>query len=388
MTSVLRFHSSLTRDKFLCEFWQKKPVVLRNAIDPSRFNLEAEELAGLACEEEVESRLIKQLDKTDWQLMLGPLDESIFAELPDNNWTLLVQDVDKHIPEVHALLDAFDFLPDWRIDDIMISYATDNGGVGPHTDNYDVFLMQAQGQRRWRLSEHEYTDEDHIEDCPLRVLASFDTSEDWTLNPGDVLYLPPRVAHWGTAIGECMTWSLGLRGPSQLELSQAWLNHVSEKETENFFVDNLQPGRTSNTSITETEQALGLQLIRQTQPEDNYEYRRWFGAFVTEAKEDFEIQPTEHPQNAEQLHSVILKGSTLTRHPWARIATIKLNQSTHALCFQGQCIEIDDHYQNQLQSISKHRQINTDFIDQYPAKDFFWELLAETYNQGLFLFDE
>lgn len=204
MTLELTFRE-ISRERFLDEYWQKRPALLRQALPREVLALPPDELAGLACEPEVESRLVRQTGETDWALRHGPFDAEDFVDLPPSHWTLLVQDVDKHLPEVATLLEAFDFVPDWRLDDIMISYAVDGGGVGPHTDNYDVFLVQAAGTRRWRLSHREFTEKDLLDSCPLRVLREFPVDEDWLLEPGDVLYLPPKVGHWGTAVGECMT---------------------------------------------------------------------------------------------------------------------------------------------------------------------------------------
>jgi len=141
MRPTLCFTGEISLDDFIGTYWQRRPLLLRQAIDPGLLDLPAEELAGLACEEGVESRLIQLHAEADWSLQHGPFDDGAFAALPEANWTLLVQDVDKYVTQVADVLEAFDFLPDWRIDDIMISYAVDGGGVGPHTDNYDVFLI-------------------------------------------------------------------------------------------------------------------------------------------------------------------------------------------------------------------------------------------------------
>jgi 50S ribosomal protein L16 3-hydroxylase len=219
----------IDRDTFLRDYWQKQPLLMRGALDPGLFSVPPDELAGLACEPDIESRLVIEHGERHWTVEHGPLDEGRFALLPTSHWTLLVQDVDKHRDDVAALLDHFDFVPGWRIDDIMISYATDGGGVGPHTDSYDVFLMQAQGRRRWRISDADYSEDDLLPNQPLRILSSFETTEDWLVAPGDVLYLPPGVAHWGSADGDCMTYSLGFRAPQRQELLAEWLHHCADQ---------------------------------------------------------------------------------------------------------------------------------------------------------------
>jgi len=214
--------------QFLAEYWQKKPLLIRGAIPDFAGLLSPEELAGLACEEDVQSRLVIQQSKK-WQVKHGAFDEDDFLKLPQKNWTLLVQGVNHHLPEAAELLSLFNFIPHARLDDLMVSYAPDGGGVGPHLDSYDVFLLQGQGQRLWRISEQD----DHalVPDAPLRILQDFKTQQEWLLVPGDMLYLPPRLAHWGIAVGDCMTYSIGFRAPSAAELASEFLAYLQETRT-------------------------------------------------------------------------------------------------------------------------------------------------------------
>jgi 50S ribosomal protein L16 3-hydroxylase len=170
-------------------------------------------------EDEIESRLVlEDQHGSDWLLHPGPFSEQALQELPDSHWSLLVQAVDQCLPEVHALLDHFSFLPRWRLDDIMVSLSADQGSVGPHFDNYDVFLLQTRGQKRWRIGQICDTDTALIENAPLCLMADFQQQEEYLLEPGDMLYLPPRLAHWGIAEGESMTFSIGFRAPTAVEL--------------------------------------------------------------------------------------------------------------------------------------------------------------------------
>src|SRR3990170_7562789 len=203
---------------FLTDFWQKRPLLIRSPWRAWNNPLAPDELAGLACESDVESRLVTQLPDT-WELEHGPLSGTRFAQLGKQPWTLLVQAVDHHVPAVAALLEPFRFIPNWRIDDVMVSYAVEGGGVGPHFDQYDVFLVQGLGRRRWqlgRLCDHATELLPHDD---LRLLASFEPTDEWILEPGDILYVPPRVAHNGIAVSDdCMTYSIGFRAPSRREL--------------------------------------------------------------------------------------------------------------------------------------------------------------------------
>jgi 50S ribosomal protein L16 3-hydroxylase len=215
----------ITPEAFLNEYWHKKPLLVRGAIPAFTGLLSPNELAGLACEEDVQSRLVSFFKK-QWHCEQGPFEEERFAKLPKRDWTLLVQSVNHHMQEATALLQQFNFIPHARLDDLMVSYAPDGGGVGPHFDSYDVFLLQGLGERLWRISEQ--VDLSLVEGAPLRILKHFDTQQEWTLSAGDMLYLPPHLAHWGIAVGDCMTYSIGFRAPSAEELAGEFLNYLQE----------------------------------------------------------------------------------------------------------------------------------------------------------------
>ena len=197
----LQLLGGLTAREFLRDYWQRKPLLIRQAIPDFQNPLEPDELAGLSLEEEIESRLIIGQDRT-WELRRGPLPEDTFAGLPERDWTLLVQSVDQFVPEVDEVLEPFRFLPSWRVDDVMISYAAPGGGVGPHYDHYDVFLLQGHGRRRWRIGQPCTADSPLIDGLELKILADFQQTDEWVLEPGDMLYLPPGIAHYGIAEDE------------------------------------------------------------------------------------------------------------------------------------------------------------------------------------------
>jgi 50S ribosomal protein L16 3-hydroxylase len=205
--------------RFLREHWQKKPLLVRGAFSAFRDPLTPDDLAGLACEPSALARIVVHEARRDrWNLRTGPFDTADFAHLPKRDWTLLVQDVDKWDADVAALLPRFSFLPRWRIDDVMVSYAVDGGSVGAHVDNYDVFLLQGLGRRRWRISTEPDAPKATRDDADIKLLRAFEATHEWILEPGDMLYLPPGVPHHGVAIGECMTYSVGMRAPSRAEL--------------------------------------------------------------------------------------------------------------------------------------------------------------------------
>lgn len=215
----------MTPAQFMRRHWQKKPLLVRQAIAQFSPPVLRAELFALASQEGVESRLV-QLAKGAWKLRHGPFNRRALPALQQPDWTLLVQGVDLHNDAVHALMQQFRFVPEARLDDLMISYAADGGGVGPHFDSYDVFLLQAHGKRRWRIGRQK--DLSLRDDIPLKVLAHFEPEEEFVLEPGDMLYLPPRYAHDGIAEGECMTYSIGFRAPARAELAQELLVRLAE----------------------------------------------------------------------------------------------------------------------------------------------------------------
>ncbi|MCJ0762641.1 cupin domain-containing protein [Variovorax terrae] len=228
-TQPLPLLAGLSPQQFMKRHWQKKPLLVRQAIPGLRPLLDRAELFGLAAQEAVESRLVVQ--GTDgWRFRRGPLARRALPPLGQPGWTLLVQGVDLHHDGIHELLQQFRFVPDARLDDLMISYASDGGGVGPHFDSYDVFLLQAHGRRRWRIGRQ--TDFSLREGVPLKILANFTPEQEFVLEPGDMLYLPPRWAHDGIAEGECMTYSIGFRSPGRGELARELLQRLADDAPE------------------------------------------------------------------------------------------------------------------------------------------------------------
>jgi 50S ribosomal protein L16 3-hydroxylase len=212
-----RLLGGLSAGTFLKRYWQKRPCLVRQAMPGFEDPFTMDELAGLALEPDVASRLVMEKGgKTPWQLSHGPFSAATLKKLPRSHWTLLVQGVDQHVPAGAAILDQFDFVPNWRVDDLMVSFAPPQGTVGAHVDSYDVFLIQGQGRRRWQIAET--FDPKLVPGLDLKILAKFKPEKEWVLEPGDMLYLPPGVAHYGVALEDCLTYSVGFRAPKLADL--------------------------------------------------------------------------------------------------------------------------------------------------------------------------
>jgi 50S ribosomal protein L16 3-hydroxylase len=216
----------LSGKEFLSQFWQKKPLLVRNAITDFKGVVQAPELFALATQEDIESRLVWRR-RGAWLMQQGPFSRTRLARLPRSGWTLLVQGLNLELPGADALLRRFRFLPYARLDDVMVSYAVAGGGVGPHFDSYDVFLLQGPGRRRWGVSHQRKLDLDSK--APLRILRNFEAEREWLLEPGDMLYLPPGWAHEGVALEPCFTYSIGFRAPSHQEVAREFLAFLQER---------------------------------------------------------------------------------------------------------------------------------------------------------------
>ncbi len=312
--------------RFLELYWQKHPLLVRQAFPEFQLPLDEGDLGGLACEDMALSRIVVRDEDNDaWELHQGPFEEDEFAQLPEDRWTLLVQDVDKWDADVARLLDPFRFLPAWRIDDIMVSYAEDGGGVGPHTDHYDVFLIQGKGRRRWSVDVRPDAPQDIREDVELKLLRQFEPTHEWTLEPGDLLYLPPGMPHDGVAIGPCMTFSVGMRAPSEAELLLDLSEHIAEglPESQRYTDPDLRPapapGEIDEAALNRLCATLGplaASLSRDALAE-------WFGQFITRYRSAQMAAPPHRRSTRKQLLNALASGATFVRHPWTRFAWVR-----------------------------------------------------------------
>jgi 50S ribosomal protein L16 3-hydroxylase len=325
---------SLSRGQFLERHWQRRFVAFPGAMPGFVPPISPDELAGLACEEEVESRLVQGNVGGRFQMEHGPFEESRFEGLPERDWTLLVQDVDKHVPEVAALLEPFRFLPDWRIDDIMVSFAAPGGSVGPHIDQYDVFLLQARGRRRWQLSER--FDPALRADCDLKVLQRFEPEHELIAEPGDILYLPPNVAHFGLALDEAMTFSIGFRAPDQRELVAALLRETGERTPSGApFAD---PGRSPTlapTAIEPADLAALRDLVRRSLVFSDSELDAFLGRYLTQNKPRLTIMPGA--TSPRQVKKRLARGDLLVRRHGSRWAQIDRGDELWVFAEGQQC---------------------------------------------------
>jgi 50S ribosomal protein L16 3-hydroxylase len=312
--------------EFLRDYWQKRPLLIRNAFPDFVAPISPEDLAGLACEEAALSRIVAHEKEHDhWLLRHGPFPEEMFPTLPQHDWTLLVQDVDKWDADVAALLPAFDFLPRWRIDDVMVSFAAPGGSVGAHVDQYDVFLLQGQGHRRWQIDASQALGKGappiHFRlDTELKLLQRFTPTHNWVLGPGDMLYLPPGVPHHGIAEDACLTFSVGMRAPAASELLGDYVDTliVDADESQRYRDPDLTPTSDANEIDATAMQRVveALNVLRMNDPE---RLGDWFGRFITLYRSAGEATAGPVAPRIE-VEWALEHGARLHRHPFTRMA--------------------------------------------------------------------
>lgn len=286
----LQLLGNITPAQFLRDYWHKKPLLIKGAIPGFKPLLKLDKLLEAAAKNHVEARLVTQVDG-QWEMQHGPL-----LEVPprtQREWTLLVQGVNLLDERADALLREFRFIPDARLDDLMVSYATDGGGVGPHFDSYDVFLLQAQGKRRWKISAQQ--DLSLVEGLPLKILSNFVAEEEFVLEPGDMLYLPPQYAHDGVAEGECMTYSIGFRSPSYQELGEAFLQFMADSiDLPGRYADpGLQPAK--NPAEIPREMLANITEELNKVRFDEEDVTIFFGEYMSEPKHNVFFTPPAKP---------------------------------------------------------------------------------------------
>ena len=319
---------------FLRDYWHKRPLLVRGAFPGYVSPVEPEDLAGLACEEGVLARLIQHDRARDaWTVRSGPFPEEVFPGLGERDWTLLVQDMDKWDPDIAALLPAFNFLPRWRVDDVMVSFAATGGSVGAHVDHYDVFLLQAMGHRRWQIDASDAMGRgqpplDFRDDVEIKLLREFTPSHDWVLEPGDMLYLPPLVPHHGVAEDPCLTFSLGMRAPSVAELMGDYVDTLAAEADEALrYADPTLEAARDPWEIDAAAMGRVVEALNAVRMADADALGDWFGRFITVYRAAAgpgtgpgPDQGEAGPVDVEQLARALEDGLVLARYPWTRVA--------------------------------------------------------------------
>ena len=372
-------------DRFLAEYWQRKPLLIPQAIPGFESPIEPNELAGMSLEEEVESRIILKEGSHPWELRQGPFPDDTYQQLPERDWTLLVQAVDQFVPEVADLLAQFRFLPSWRVDDIMISYATPGGGVGPHYDNYDVFLLQGHGKRRWRIGQQCSEDSPLLENPDLRILAEFDCQDEWVLEPGDMLYIPPGVAHDGVAETDCMTYSIGFRAPSHAEILVHFTDYLAHHLSDDQRYGDAGLNRPSDPAAIDPAAIDRLQQSVLRLVSDKEALATWFGRHMTEAK--YPELAQAYAGEPEPLADLLNAGIGLEPNPAVRLAYWEAADGSLRLFANGEHCVVGPALLPLVQLICNQRYLPAELLLGWTQEEDAQQLLEQLVAKGFLLME-
>ena len=367
---------------FLKHYWQKRPLLVRGAFPNFRDPVTADELAGFSCETDVASRLVMERGgKKPWQVTPGPQKAAQLRKLPRSHWTLLVQGVDRLVPGVAKLLEPFRFIPDWRVDDVMISVAPRGGTVGPHLDSYDVFLLQGQGRRRWRLDRK--APPALKPGLDLRILKQFHAQDDWVLESGDMLYLPPQIAHYGVALEECLTYSIGFRAPNGPDLLAAALQRLTQSDSarQRYRDPGLTRPRFSGEIPRQALRELRRLMETSLQGLSDADFDALAGELLTEPKGSSGFE--DGSLSAAALRSKLMKGATLARSPGSRLGFLRRGLAVE-LYADGRRFPLERSLVFAAALLSEERRIPAHTLVPHLRKQAFVQLLAALVNAGTF----
>ncbi len=371
----------LSPEVFLRDYWQKKPLLVRGAFPGFESPLSPEELLALACRDGMYPRLIlENAGEYPWELLAGPFEPEELHSLPDRGWTILVGDVNRCVPAAAALLDPFRFLPNWRIDDVQVSYAPPGGNAGPHVDNYDVFLVQGYGQRRWQIScTPAPGDAAFVPDADVAILATFVPDAEWILSPGDMLYLPPRLPHWGVAVNHCMTYSVGFRAPVVQDLLHGLLVAAgTHADSTTHFGDAGRKPAEHPGLIDADDLAWVRRKVWQFLANGD-DIDRLFGRFITQPGEALE-RPAED-MSAPEVRRLLVSGGTLRRAAIGFLAHIEGSDRAH-LYACGQEYVLGGRLVHAARLVTGTQPLTYQTLNPYLDTPAFADMLAELINMG------
>lgn len=370
-------------EEFLRDYWQKKPLLIRQAFPNFQSPITQDELAGLACETDTARIVIEQGGEHPWEVRHGAFDDDDFSNLPATHWTLLVNDTDQHLPELKAIIEPFRFIPDWRIDDLMISFAVEGGSVGPHVDAYDVFLLQAQGQRRWQITTQPAHPDNFLPDLELRIMSDFQAEQEWIVEPGDLLYLPPNVPHYGVALNECMTYSIGFRAPSQADMLEKLLeDSLEDARLQQRFTDSERTPQANPGELTAADMDRLIDFVVDALPQDEQSLQRWVGKYLTTPKAG--VQPCEaEPISRAELSRSIRHKKRFEKSLDARILYFQLGSNIH-LFANGNHYFIDSQHLQFIEYLCRSAMLLHKDYSYFLSDSSCFDTLQELLTNGIF----
>jgi len=372
--------NNLCEQEFLNQYWQKKPLLIKQGFTDFQDPIEAEELAGLAMEESIESRIVTN-HNNDWQAYQGPFED--FKKLTEQHATLLVQAVDHWHSDAAQLIHPFRFIPNWRIDDLMISYSTPKGGVGPHLDQYDVFIIQGEGKRHWRVGLPDPTLKQFAQNKKLLQVEQFEAVIDCILEPGDILYIPPGCPHEGYAIENALNYSVGFRAPNQQDLFSSFADHVIDTDSgQKRYTDHTLALRDSKGELLQSETDKVKTLMQALLNNDEL-FKHWLGNTLSQAKHEMDLAPLEEPITCEQMSDFIANNAEEFERLGGIRAIYQQLEDTLLLSINGENYPLPLCDLNAVKLLTDHDYVNTDDLNAAQPSLVFIQTFTTLVNEGM-----
>ncbi|BED89279.1 50S ribosomal protein L16 arginine hydroxylase [Pseudoalteromonas sp. MM1] len=372
--------NNLCEQEFLNQYWQKKPLLIKQGFTDFQDPIEAEELAGLAMEESIESRIVTNHDN-DWQTYQGPFED--FKNLTERHATLLVQAVDHWHSDAAQLLEPFRFIPNWRIDDLMISYSTPKGGVGPHLDQYDVFIIQGQGKRHWRVGLPDPTLKQFAQNKKLLQVEQFEAVIDCILEPGDILYIPPGCPHEGYAIENALNYSVGFRAPNQQDLFSSFADHIIDIDSgQKRYTDHTLALRGSKGELLDSE-ADKVKTLMQALLNNDELFKQWLGNTLSQAMHEMDLAPLEEPITCEQMSELLANNEEEFERLGGVRAIYQQLEDTLLLSVNGENYPLPLSDINAVKLLTNNSYFNTEDLNAAQPSLVFIQTFTTLVNEGI-----
>lgn len=370
---------------FLANYWQKQPLLIKGGFTDFEDPIEPEELAGLAMEESIESRLITNHDDT-WEAHHGPFED--FSLLTETNSTLLVQAVDHWHPAAAQLVEPFRFIPNWRIDDLMISYSTPKGGVGPHLDQYDVFIIQGMGKRHWRVGLPNPTLKEFAQNKSLLQVEAFDAVIDAVLEPGDILYIPPGHPHEGYAVENALNYSVGFRAPNQRDLLSSFADHVIDNELGKRRYSDPALVERDSIGLVSTDEVNNIRALILETINDNASFQDWLGKTLSTPKHEMDLYQLDEPYSSDEIADMLDDGIELERAGGVRAIYQVTSENLVLLSVNGENFHFTADNLENIRILCDQTVLNSDQFEKTQHWLDFVQLLTNLINEGIFYFPE
>ncbi|MGS0535815.1 JmjC domain-containing protein [Pseudoalteromonas sp. SaAl2] len=372
--------NNLTEQEFLSQYWQKKPLLIKQGFSEFEDPLDANELAGLAVEESIESRIITN-HNNEWLAHHGPFED--FELLTEQNSTLLVQAVDHWHPDAAQLLEPFRFIPNWRIDDLMISFSTPGGGVGPHLDQYDVFIIQGEGKRHWRVGMPDSNLKQFAQNNSLLQVEQFPGVIDCILEPGDILYIPPGCPHEGYAVENALNYSVGFRAPNQQDLLSSFADHIIDTEAGNTRYSDLQLElRASKGELIQAEADQVKKLI-QSLLDNETVFKTWLGTTVSQPKHEMDLMPPDQAYSPSDVEQLMHDTDTLFERLGGTRAVYQVFENEIILSVNGQNYNLPLDDLSAVKCLTDQIHVTGDELNSSKNSLFFIQTFTTLLNEGI-----